>query len=626
MVPTDVRLVKQLFRDEAFGAAWGRVLRLWQPLAGWTILVWAAVALVLGPASTALLGWQALRGPRSVVGNEALLVWLVTPRGAMWALLAGGLVLMGSVIRYAGVFHLVTDDLLGRHATIRRTALHLVPQIPSLFRLSVVAAAAGATLAGLGVIGLAGIRSLLVAEYDINYYLWERPPEWGRAVAAATVWIGLWAVVALFVVGRTVLAVPAYLDGHQPVRVAFRRAKERGHGHKPRLFRLLGAAAVLWLLSRLGATAAYFAGGAAVVEWIASISPSLRALVAATATYGAGLFVLDAVISIVGFSFLAVVLTQFYYEDTDLHDVVPAPRLRELPWRVMRRARPWLRPRRLVPLAAAFWLAGVVGVGLVLARIPDVEPVLVIAHRAGPPPAPENTLAALERSIAAGADHAEIDVQRTRDGVVVVVHDADLMRVAGDPRRVADVAYAEVASLVQRGGDDTPPAERRLATLDAFLTRARGRIGLTIELKYYGPDPDLARAVVETVRAHGMVDQVTVMSLDVGAVEQLARIAPEFEIGYVAAAAVGDLTRLPVRFLALSRSRATPRLLRTAAQRGVGVHVWTVNRADAMAELMERGVDGLITDDPALAVRVSREMVELAPASRLLLRFRPAWD
>jgi glycerophosphoryl diester phosphodiesterase len=187
---------------------------------------------------------------------------------------------------------------------------------------------------------------------------------------------------------------------------------------------------------------------------------------------------------------------------------------------------------------------------------------------------------------------------------------------------VAEVVYADVAGLVQLPDDGSPPAERRVATLDEFLERARGRIGLMIELKYYGHDPELAPAVVAAVRARAGND-VALMSLSVEAVQQLATLAPELPVGYVSAAAVGDLTRLPVQFLAVARPRVTPRLLRTAGERDVEVHAWTVNRASTMAELMDRGVDGLITDDPQLAVRVREEMLGLSLPSRLLLRFRP---
>lgn len=597
-------------------------------MAGWTVFVWAAVALILGPASTILLGWQVLRGPRTVVGNEALLVWLLTPRGVLWTLLAGGLALTGAVARYAGLFQIVTDDLSGRHPTVRRTALHLVPQLPALFRLSVVAVGVGVALAAVLVAGLAGIRLAFLAEFDINYYLSDRPPEWRRALVAATIWAAVWAVAALFVLARTVLAIPAYLDGHQPLRVAWARARARGSGQKPRLFRLVGISIAAWLLARLAAGTAYLWAGGTTVEWVASASPSLRPVVLATAGYGAGLFALDAVIGFVGFSFVATVLTKFYYEDTDLHAVAPAAAtLRALPWRLMRRARPWLRPRRLVPLALVAAASSAAVSGFLLERIPEQRFVEVIAHRAGPPPSPENTLAALEHSIAAGAEYAEIDVQRARDGTVLVVHDADLMRMAADPRRVAEVSHAEIAGLVQRPDDGSPPAERRIATLDAFLERAQGRIGLVIELKFYGPDPALAPAVIERVRAHGMEDEVLLMSLSAEAVEQLSRLAPDIGVGYVSAAAVGDPTRLPVRFLAVSRAAATPRLVRSARERGLRVQVWTVNRPTVMAEMIERGVDGLITDDPALAVRVRDEMLALAPVSRLLLRIRPGtWD
>jgi glycerophosphoryl diester phosphodiesterase len=604
------------------------VVRLWRPMAGWTLLVWGGVALLLGPASTLLLGWQALRGPRAVVGNEALLVWLVTPRGILWALLAGGLALMGGIVRYAGLFHIVTDDLAGRRPTVRRIALHLLPSLPALFRLALVAVATGAAVAAVLVAGLLALRGAFLTEFDINYYLSDRPSEWRYALVAAAAWTAVWLVGALFVLGRAVLSVPAYLDGHRPLRLAYARASERALGQKPRLFRLLGFTVAVWIVARLMAHSAYYALGSAAVESVAAVSSSLRPVVLATAGYGAGLFALDAVIGFLGFSLLATVLTKFYYEDTDLHTIAPAaPPLREIPWRVMRRARPWLRPRRLVPTGLLLGALSAAASGFLLARMSEPGYVAVIAHRAGPPPSPENTLAALERAIAAGADFAEIDIQLTRDGVLVVVHDADLMRVAGDPRRISEVTHPELGDVVQRPDDGSPPAERRVATLDEFMERARGRIGLSIELKYYGPDPALARTAVERVRALGMGDQVVLMSLSATAVEELARLAPDLTIGYVSGAAVGDPTRLPVHFLAVARPAATPRLLRSSRERGLDVQVWTVNRATVMAELIERGVDGLITDDPALAVRVRNEMLALSPASRLLLRVRPAlWE
>ncbi len=121
-----------------------------------------------------------------------------------------------------------------------------------------------------------------------------------------------------------------------------------------------------------------------------------------------------------------------------------------------------------------------------LEGVSDPPDFLVIAHRAGPHNAPENTLLALDRAIAAHANVAEIDVQRTRDGIVVVNHDADLMRTARDPRTIAGTDYAAFAGVRQGADDGSPPEDRRLARFDEFLDRAQGRIDLAVELKYDG--------------------------------------------------------------------------------------------------------------------------------------------
>jgi glycerophosphoryl diester phosphodiesterase len=594
-------------------------------MAAWTILVWAAIAVVLGPLSSALLGWQALRGPRAVVGNEEILAWVLTWQGGVWVLLAGSMLLTGAVVRYAGLFHILMDHLEGRPVTVAGTALRLAVQVPALFRLALAGVAGAVVMAIPLLAGLAAVRAVLVSAHDINYYLSERPPEWVLALTIGAGWFAVWATAAGYWVGRGLLVVPAYLDGHRPFRAALARARERGRGEKRRLLRVLGAAVAVWLGSRVAITAGYLAAGALAVGWATALSDSLRLMVLVVGAYVAGLFALDAIIAFLGFAFAATVLTKFYLEDTDLHSLAPPPpRLADLPVHAVdgavQGARRWLRPRRIVPLLAGVAVVSVVVSVLILHRMPEPRPVLVTAHRAGPPPSPENTLAALERAIQAGADFAEIDVLRTRDGVVVVAHDADLMRVAGDRRRIAASSYVDLAGVVKRPDDGSPPEERRLATLEQFLDRSRDRIGLNIELKYYGPDPTLAPAVVRAVRAASMEDQVVLMSLSADAVMQLSRLAPELSVGYVAAATVGDPARLPVSFLALSRQQATPRAIRAARARGLEVHVWTVNRADAMAELIERGVDGLITDDPALAVRIRRELAGLPPAARLLLR------
>ncbi|MFO7892560.1 MAG: glycerophosphodiester phosphodiesterase family protein [Longimicrobiales bacterium] len=600
---------------------------LWRPMAGWTVLTWLLVVVVLAPLSSYVLGWQMLRGRQQVVGNEAILAWATTVPGIAWMLLAGGFALIAAVVRFAGIFQIITDHLEDRPVGLFQTALDLAPRLPRLFRLCVAAVAAGAIPAVALLAGLVAIRAVVLGEFDINYYLAERPAEWTRALLLGAGWTALIGVPTLYVLARSVLALPAYLDGHEPLRAAIRESWARTRGEAAHMVRILVITVALWLGIRALLDAAYVAAGSGALSVIGGLSDSLGPVVAASGAYILGLLALDVLIEFVGFSFAATVLTKAYYEDTDLHAVAPpGPGLRAIPGRVVRGLRVAFRPTVAVPVATALVAVSMVVSGVLVGRLPEPGPVIITAHRAGPPPAPENTLAALGRAIDAGADRAEIDVQRTGDGVVVVAHDADLMRTAGDPRRIRGTPYPALADVVQRPDDGSPPSERRVATLAAFLERSEDRIGLVIELKYNSPDPELADAVVRTVRAAGMSGEVRIMSLDYAAVREVERLAPRIATGYVATAAVGDMSRLPVDFLAVSRSRITPDLIRTAERRGVEVHAWTVNGTAEMADLIERGVHGLITDHPARARRVSREIAELSPAARLLLRFRDLLD
>ena len=587
----------------------------------WSVLVWAAVAVLLTPVSSVLLGWSWLRGREEVVANEALLAWVATPPGLAWLMLAGSLTLTGAVLHFAGIFEIVTEDLEGVRPSVPEAALRLAPRVPDLLRLCGAAVGAGLLLVLPLAAGLTGIHRLFLGARDINYYLAERPAAWWYAVAAAGVWSLAWGGVTAWLAGRSVLALPGYVDGHRPLSEAIRRSWRDTRGEGRRVLRLVGSVVGGWLLLRALVNATATAVGGAVVGWTASVSGSLDALVAATGGWALLTLLLDTGVGFLGIAFVSTLLTKLYHEDTDLHAALEAPGVRELSARARTLAFRWLRPSRFVPaVLAALVLSLAIG-GLLLERMPEPRPVAIVAHRAGPSPSPENSLAALERSVETGADWAEIDVQLTRDRVPVVVHDADLMRVAGDPRRISRVDHREITGLVQRPDDGTPRSERRIATLEDFLERARGRIGLVLELKYYGWDPDLALGVVRVLRETGTRERVMVMSLEVRAVRQLRELAAEVPVGYAAAAAVGDPTRLPVDFVALSRRAATPSLVRSAHRRGIGVHVWTVNRASEMAEAIQEGADGLVTDRPGFAIRVREELEEMTAVSRLLLRF-----
>lgn len=145
--------------------------------------------------------------------------------------------------------------------------------------------------------------------------------------------------------------------------------------------------------------------------------------------------------------------------------------------------------------------------------------VFVVAHRGchnpapahGLPSAPENSAAALENCVRLGADMMETDVRRSKDGVLVIIHDATVDRTTDGMGKVADLTLAELKRLRLRqnfGGRLSPAlTEQRVLTLDEILAAAKGRIMLNLDIK-----EAIYPEVIAAARAAGMIDQVLVKS------------------------------------------------------------------------------------------------------------------
>lgn len=233
----------------------------------------------------------------------------------------------------------------------------------------------------------------------------------------------------------------------------------------------------------------------------------------------------------------------------------------------------------------------------------------------------ENTLAAFLRARDEGYSYVETDVHATRDGVLVVHHDATLRRVAGHPGVLRAMDWADVAPVRVRGREKLPRLEEALEALPD--TR------FNVDLK----SPGTLRPMLELLERDDVAERVAVASTDEGRLRAVRqRFGDRVVTGVSARAALslrarsvlpgpisrhvpvgGDLAQLPVRFGGLPVVDATN--LRAAHEAGLEVHVWTVDRASEMHRLLDLGVDGLMTDRPDLLreVLMVREAWEAAP-------------
>jgi glycerophosphoryl diester phosphodiesterase len=247
------------------------------------------------------------------------------------------------------------------------------------------------------------------------------------------------------------------------------------------------------------------------------------------------------------------------------------------------------------------------------------RPVLVFAHRGASEAAPENTLAAFRRAGVEHADFVELDVQESADGVVLVVHDSDLMKLARVPLKIWSSTAAQLRTVDIGSRYSSAYADQRVPTLAEALQACKGITRVDIELKDYGHNHHLEERVAELVEAAGMQKQIVTMSLNRAMAAKMKRLRPTWTSGLLIAKAIGDVSRLPADFFAVESRMAERTLIRSAHAAGKPVYVWTVDDASRMIRLMGLGVDGLITDRPALAREVVDSYAAMNSGQRLLL-------
>jgi glycerophosphoryl diester phosphodiesterase len=231
---------------------------------------------------------------------------------------------------------------------------------------------------------------------------------------------------------------------------------------------------------------------------------------------------------------------------------------------------------------------------------------LVFAHRGGSGLAPENTIAAFDTALALGADGLELDVRLSKDGVVVVHHDASLDRttdVRGDVSALTAAELSRVDAGYRFTRHDAHPFRGQGIAVPALadvLARYRdARIVVEFKLNV----AELAAAVVEVVRRADAVERVCVGSFDLRVLHAARTLEPA-----LATSAARQEVRWPVYegFQVPEWSGATRvvsrRFVDAAHRAGLGVHVWTVDTEDRACRLLACGVDGLITDRPDVIV------------------------
>ena len=583
----------------AYKDAWAR-RRVFVPI--YLVMRLLLIALI-APGVAITVNLAVLLSNQSAVTDQDIAAFIFSPAGFVAAVVVLSLFLLAEVF----VFSVMAGSLrMKDHDPWRdgSSAIRLIlSRLPSLFGFAVRFVLRILVLVLPFAVVAAVIAWWMLTEYDINYYLTFHPPSFWVAV----VLIGVLGLIMAWVLIRRLSAWALSLhlvlfENVHPAH-AFNISALRMEGKRGRLKVELA----VWLIVRLVI--------ATLIAWVAGMLFALVPLQGANhlrlaLTYFlliAGLWTLAGLIlAATALGALAILLDGFFEARTS---EPPHP-----------------KPRRLgtqLFTAVGFALAAVLIGGWfgqhLLDRVQAPDRAEVIGHRGAAALRPENTMASVRKAIEDGADWVEIDVQETADDVVIVAHDSDFMKLAGVDLKVWDATMEDIAQIDIGSWFGPEYAEERTPTLREVLEAAKGKSKVIIELKYYGHDVDLENRVAALVEEMGMQDDIATMSLKYPAVQKMKSIRPDWRAGVLAATAVGNLTGLEGDFVAVNASMATPRLVRSVQEAGKDIYVWTINDPLQMSAMASMGVDGLITDRPAMANEVLRVRAEMGPAERLLL-------
>lgn len=233
-------------------------------------------------------------------------------------------------------------------------------------------------------------------------------------------------------------------------------------------------------------------------------------------------------------------------------------------------------------------------------------------HRGAPAYAPENTLPSFELALEHGVDGVEFDVQRSADGVLVVVHDESISRTSNGVGRVPDLTFEELRRCDFSNGF-VGFRNTRIPTLhEALDLLGPAGVGINIELKNgIEPYPGMEIEVLDLVQELDLLDRVVISSFNHVNLANLRGKVPPANLGLLYTAQVFDPWRYAQYFGAgaihpYHKVLDQPEFMWLCHEAGIKVNTWTVDEDADVARLTELGVDAIITNFPDRARRASR--------------------
>ena len=570
-------------------------------------------AAIMGPLAAGIFNRLVSTSGNLVIGNQQIVSFFLSPIGLVAFVLSGGLAMAIVFAEQAGLILIALRLEGGRRINFFQTIWQVTKSLGRLIELAVRQVMTAALyLAPLGAIGSVSLM-VLTSQHDVNYLLTAKTPAyWIGAVILALLALGGLLIIGMLYI-RWIFAVPiCVLEGNKPA-AAMGKSRTLVSGN----FRQV--AVLIWgwaLLSMAVAGAITFLLDVFSALILRSIGENSAIVIAVVCAVLALYALAVAVLTFIGFAVNCLLITRLYFDISHRKGSrLKPPGAAEPAQNLVQPS----QPKLVWGIAIIALVFTMISSYFVIENIDFDHKVAVTAHRGSSKHAPENTLSAVRRAIEDGADFAEIDVQETADGVVVLLHDTDLMRLAGVNKKIWEVTYAEIKSLDAGSWFSTKFKGEHIPTLTETLELSRDNIKLNIELKFNGHEKQLVERVVKIIQDHDFESQCVISSLNYAGLQKVRSLNPDLQTGYIVARSIGNMFSADIDFLSLASDIVTADVVAAAGKNKKEVHVWTINSPAGMSYYIDLGIDNIITDYPARLVAMIKERQTYSDVQKLLL-------
>jgi len=235
-------------------------------------------------------------------------------------------------------------------------------------------------------------------------------------------------------------------------------------------------------------------------------------------------------------------------------------------------------------------------------KVAILSDIKITAHRGSSLKAPENTIASFKQAIEDMADYIELDVQQTKDGAIIVMHDPNVYRTTGVNNFVWEMTLDQVEELDAGSFFSQQFAGEKVPTLDEVIKFVKGKTKLNIEIKPSGHDTELAQSVVDIIKDNNFTQDCIITSFDYSTLKEVKKIDKDIEVGYILSVAYGNFYNMDdIDFFSVNASFLSKITVDAIHNAGKQVHAWTVDNTVSIKNLANKGVDNIITDVPIAA-------------------------